>query len=611
MLDSMRRALPALCLLAAVAAAQSEDARTTAAFAGTTTLQRFAVQAAQVADLNGDGRAELAVGDATFQVVPVVGNPTDGRVLVLDGASGAVLRTHPAPVAFGEFGKVVLSFGDLNGDGSPEYGGLLGDAPGCTSAAYYVGYPPNRCSTTAPLGGGSTPGGGPPGGVVIVPPPVQVQIFNGATGALFFTGPAGQFVAPAGDVDGDGIDEIFVGTAAAGFTLIDFNGTSACTACSFASVATFTDLTGDGVDDLLEVEPLDSTIGPSVGRVRVVSGASGTVVATLFGTAANDRFGESAAVVADLDGDGVRDLAISAPGFDDPIAGLADVGRISVVSGATRAALWFADGAAGGELLGSPFARARIVGLGDVDGDGSADLAAPFLNAQSSLFGYRILSGADGRSIATTLMTVPVGSTLHYDIVASTDEDGDGLADIVLRNPNFSVVGSVGEGAIEKRTFGRFLGAAAVSAVDFGAAASYDVLRLNGSAGGPQRRVDLGAGGLLTVGVDALQGPPSTTPFLLFAQIGAPGFADAFGLPFGLGTMVFAPQPLAPTTPGAFFVVDAFSAGGTGALLYVPPAPWSLTVTAPNAAFDVCYQALLLQPNGALRVTNAVLLSVR
>lgn len=142
------------------------------------------------------------------------------------------------------------------------------------------------------------------------------------------------------------------------------------------------------------------------------------------GERAGDQFGWIARDIGDVDGDGVHDVVISAPTHADAATGGANAGRIYVYSGRTGAMLWFADGKPG-DYLGM-----GVESAGDVNGDGIPDVVA---SAQGSSEVY-VYSGRDGRVIRTLRPDRP-GGRFGAEVAGIGDVDGDGHADIVVGAP--------------------------------------------------------------------------------------------------------------------------------------------------------------------------------
>ena len=91
------------------------------------------------------------------------------------------------------------------------------------------------------------------------------------------------------------------------------------------------DLDGDGINDWASSAQAATVGGHAhAGRVRIYSGSTGVQIRTHVGTQATMGLGGAIADHGDINGDGVSDYAISAPGYDGP-----DVnnGRVMVYSG--------------------------------------------------------------------------------------------------------------------------------------------------------------------------------------------------------------------------------------------------------------------------------------
>lgn len=156
-----------------------------------------------------------------------------------------------------------------------------------------------------------------------------------------------------------------------------------------SAVADLGDLEGDGVRDLAVGAPFDDDGGNDRGAAWVlfmddngrvdkeqkISSNSGGFGGSLDD---DDQFGSAVAGIGDLNGDGVFDLAVGAPGNDD---GGTDRGGMWILflnaEGRVRDQQKIADGAGGfdGNLADDDRFGSAIADIGDVNGDGIADLA--------------------------------------------------------------------------------------------------------------------------------------------------------------------------------------------------------------------------------------------
>jgi hypothetical protein len=138
------------------------------------------------------------------------------------------------------------------------------------------------------------------------------------------------------------------------------------------------------------------------------------------GEAAGDQFGWIARNVGDVDGDGITDIVTSAPTHGG------HTGRIYVYSVGTGRLLWSADGQPGDEL------GSGVEGIGDADGDGIPDVAASGPSASGVAYLY---SGRDGK-ILQSLKSARKDELFGNHISGIGDIDGDGHADLIIGAPD-------------------------------------------------------------------------------------------------------------------------------------------------------------------------------
>ena len=236
-------------------------------------------------DHDGDGAPDLLVGAPA---------ESSGRVYLLSGRSGALLRTYAPPVEAGAFGWYVASLDDLDGDGRADLA---------------VGAPWERDAAGVAVGG--------------------AWVLSSASGRALHhwkgrdrRGGFGQVVAAVADADGDGKrdvaaaapatedqaratpGELWVYSSATGAELRHWSGTQPGEEFARMVVAAG-DLDADGVEDLAVGAPwYRRGSDDRVGRIELRSGRDGKVLGGLEGDGVDCWFGWHIRRAPDPDGQG-------------------------------------------------------------------------------------------------------------------------------------------------------------------------------------------------------------------------------------------------------------------------------------------------------------------
>lgn len=353
-------------------------------------------------DVDGDGLPDLLIADPLDDSAG-----TDaGMVQVLSGADMSVLFTATGDQAGDLFGFSAATVGDLNfdgkhdivvgapgipGSGATGYARLLSGADGSTIFTF-VGTQPDGQYGFA-VGGSLTLMADNSPGVVIGASAEgtdnskngAVYVYSGTNGSLLATltgadvgdelgsSVAGDAALSLGSTPlmADNSPGVVVGATAggndgAGYVLllrrsdlvasIRIDGDASADRFG-GSVALLGDVNGDGLGDV--------AVGAD-GYARILSGADGATLQS-FATAATDTgFGSSVSWVGDLSEDGIGDIAVSEPGADGN--GI-DAGRAHIFSGADGSVIHSVNGPAGSGFSGA------VAYAGDLDGDGLAEVA--------------------------------------------------------------------------------------------------------------------------------------------------------------------------------------------------------------------------------------------
>lgn len=282
----------------------------------------------------------------------------------------------------------------------------------------------------------------------------------------------GFAVAGGGDVNGDGVTDFLVtvpgadGTAAGNATalpdagavdvysgadgslLYQLNGSAGGDRLG-GSVGFSGDVDGDGSNDIIVGAPYAAVNGiDSVGEAFVYSGKDGHLLYEIKGGVFGDRMGGSVGIIGDVNGDGYADFVVGAPGYSVGGSGsasaLPDAGAVFVYSGKDGSLLYQLNGSASGDRLGG-----SIGVSGDVNLDGEPDfiVGAPdaTINGMEEAGAAYVYSGPSGQLIFQATGT-SAGDRLGGSVGISGDVDGDGADDIIVGAP-YKSFGTVGNAA--------------------------------------------------------------------------------------------------------------------------------------------------------------------
>lgn len=205
------------------------------------------------------------------------------------------------------------------------------------------------------------------------------------------------------------------------------------------SVALMPDVSGDGVPDIAVGAVGDDYNATNGGSVYLMRGSRlgswdlSAADGRLAGESSGDEAGAAVAGLGDVNGDGVGDLLVGAPGKDRTDS---DVGGAWLVLGPVTSArnLFSADYVGFGES-DRGYAGFAVSAAGDVSGDGVADLLVGAPGEDNTGAVYVPSSSNTGRASmasAPTLYGEASGDLAGDAVSGGNDLDGDGVNDVVV-----------------------------------------------------------------------------------------------------------------------------------------------------------------------------------
>ena len=395
-------------------------------FYGGQQLAEMGSSIACAGDVNGDGYSDILLGARYY------GQFYEGAVFVYhgskDGVTGSYASLLKSNQANAWFGTAVASAGDVNGDGYSDI--VIGcdwyDSGQTDEGAAFIYH----------------------GGAEGIGTKESLTLTNDKTGAQM-----GLSIASAGDVNADGYSDVIVGAplfddgqVGEGVAFVYYGSIDGLTtnnnhklnkgqanAYFGCSVAGAGDINGDGYDDVIVGAKNYSSGESEEGAVFIYYGANSGVdpnasPAGLQVNKASAHLGFTVSAAGDVNRDGYADFIASAPTYTN-------AGNVFLYYGSSQP-------------IGNPvgiqgpqndkhFGEA-IAAAGDVNGDGFADI---IIGAWAASYGQQgegaayIYHGSSGAFNASPIKNLEINqndANFGFSVASAGDINGDGYSDVII-----------------------------------------------------------------------------------------------------------------------------------------------------------------------------------